>query len=373
MSNASLKTWITTLIGVVIFAQACKDDDGVVVDPGGNNNTSLYFPPNNSDQWETIKAASLDWDTTKINELYRFLDDGSTRAFLVLKDGKIVLEHYAGKDLLNLGDFNGKSLWYWASAGKTLTSFLVGQAQEDGYLSIDDKTSDYLGNWTSLTSDQQQKITVKHQLCMTSGLDDSGNSDCTEKSCLTYKADPGTRWAYHNAPYTLLDSVIQRATNSDFDSYFNNRLRNPIGMDGNWSYIDYNHVYFSTPRAMARFGLLVLNKGVWDNQTILGDTNYLNDMVNTSQNINKSYGYLWWLNGKESHMLPGLQLQIKKPISEHAPADMISGLGKNGQFLNIVPSQNLIVIRMGDNPDNSLVPTKFLNDMWEKLNAVIAP
>ena len=122
---------------------------------------------------------------------------------------------------------------------------------------------------------------------------------------------------------------------------------------------------------MARFGLLNLNKGKWDKTAVLADADYLQDMINTSQDINKSYGYLWWLNGKSSHMLPGLQLQINKPISEHAPSDMIAGLWKNGQFLNVVASQGLIVIRMGDNPDNALVPTKFLNDMWEKLNLVI--
>lgn len=362
--------WLICLFSLVIL-QSCKDDDGVVIDPGEIDNSDLYFPPVSGDDWETTSPQSLNWDTTKISDLYRFLDDGGTRAFLVLKDGKIVLEHYAGKDILKLADFNKKSVWYWASAGKTLTSFLVGQAQEDGHLSISDKTSMYLGDWTTLTKEQQDKITVRHQLTMSSGLDDSGNSDCTEKNCLSYKADPGMRWAYHNAPYTLLDSVIQEATNRDFDAYFKSRLRDPIGMDGNWSYIDYNHVYFSTARSMARFGLLNLNNGKWDNATILGDTAYLNDMVNTSQDINKSYGYLWWLNGKSSHMLPGLQLEIRKPMSEHAPSDMYAGLGKNGQFLNIVPSQGLIVIRMGDNPDISLVPTKFLNDMWEKLNLVI--
>ena len=372
MHKITLKLSWATLLTCLIFSHGCKDDDGVVINPGGvDDNTALYFPPLSGDTWESVSPESLDWDTSKIADLYNFLDDGGTRAFLVLKNGKIVLEHYAGKDILNLGDFNNKSLWYWASAGKTLTSFLVGQAQEDGYLSIDDKTSKYLNDWTMLTQEQQDKITVRHQLTMSSGLDDSGNPDCTDKSCLTYKADAGTRWAYHNAPYTLLDSVIQRSTNGAFNTYFNNRLRDPIGMDGNWSYIDYNHVYFSTPRAMARFGLLVLNKGMWDNQTILADTSYWYNMVNTSQSLNKSYGYLWWLNGKESHMLPGFQFEIKKPISENAPSDMISGLGKNGQFLNIVPSQNLIVIRMGENPDNALVPTIFLNDMWGKINEVV--
>ena len=356
-----------------IFVAGCKDDDVVIDNPSDGNTGSLYFPPTSGDTWATTSPESLNWDTSKIQALYDFLDDGSTRAFLVLKDGKIVLEHYNGKDILQIGDFDKTSKWYWASAGKTLTAFLVGQAKADGYLNLDDKSSKHMGNWTSLTIEQEDKITVRHQLTMTSGLDDSGNSDCTDKTCLTYKADPGTRWAYHNAPYTLLDSVIQGSTKQGFDDYFNIRLRDPIGMDGDWSYLDYNHVYFSTARSMARFGLLVLNKGKWEEKVILDDDQFLHDMVNTSQDINKSYGYLWWLNGKSSHMLPGFQLEIRKPISENAPSDMVSGLGKNGQFLNVVPSQNLIVIRMGDNPDNALVPVKFLDEMWEKLNEVIKP
>jgi CubicO group peptidase (beta-lactamase class C family) len=371
MIKSEINLFAALCLLTCFFVLGCKDDNVDTPNPGDNTSGSLYFPPIDGSTWESADPATLGWDTTKIQDLYSFLDDGGTRAFIVLKDGKIVLEHYAGKDILQLGSFTEKSVWYWASAGKTLTSFLVGQAQEDGHLNINDKTSDYLGDWTMLTKGQQDKITVKHQLMMASGLDDSGNSDCTDKTCLTYKADPLSRWAYHNAPYTLLDSVIQRAVNTSFDDYFNSRLRDPIGMDGNWSYLDYNHVYFSSARSMARFGLLTLNKGHWGSTAILGDSTYINAMVNTSQDINKSYGYLWWLNGKESHMLPGLQLVIRKPISENAPSDMISGLGKNGQFLNVVPSQNLVVVRLGDNPDNALVPTKFLNDMWGKINDVV--
>lgn len=361
---------LTPLIFAFIFILGCKDDNPVA-DPPTGGAESLYFPPLGSSEWATTTPESLNWNVSKIQPLYDLLDSASTRAFLVLRDGKIVLEHYNGKDLLGLADFNKDKQWYWASAGKTLTAFLVGKAQEEDHLSITDKTSDYLGDWTSLTKGQQDKITVWHQLSMTSGLSDAGNSDCTDKECLTYKADPGTRWAYHNAPYTLLDSVIQKATTSNFDTYFNSKLRDPIGMDGSWSYLGYNHVYFSTARSMARFGLLMLNQGKWENNTILADQSYISDMITPSQDINESYGYLWWLNGQSSHMLPGLQLKINRSVAPNAPADMYSGLGKNGQLLCVVPSQNLVVIRMGDNPDNSLVPAKFLDEMWGVLSEVI--
>jgi hypothetical protein len=94
-------------------------------------------------------------------------------------------------------------------------------------------------------------------------------------------------------------------------------------------------------------------------------------MINTSQQLNLSYGYLWWLNGKPSFMSPGSQLVIPAAITPNAPADMYAAMGKNGQYINVVPSQRLVVLRMGDNPDNSLVPYTYQNQIWEKLNKVI--
>ena len=104
---------------------------------------------------------------------------------------------------------------------------------------------------------------------------------------------------------------------------------------------------------------------------ILTNETYYNQMVSTSQELNPSYGYLWWLNGKNSVILPSLPNSFNIPLSENAPADLFAGLGKNGQFVEVIPSQNLVVIRMGEAPDNSLVPTVFHDEMWEKINRVI--
>jgi hypothetical protein len=123
---------------------------------------------------------------------------------------------------------------------------------------------------------------------------------------------------------------------------------------------------------MARYGLLIQNKGIWASDTLLHDVGYFNAMVNTSQNINKSYGYLWWLGGKESYMLPQTQFVFPGTWAPNAPSDMIAGLGKNGQILNVVPSMELVMIRMGDAPDSSLeVAPYFNNEIWQKLNQVI--
>ncbi len=154
----------------------------------------LYFPPAETDFWESIPINTLGWDDLALENLYTYLEDNKTRAFIVLKDGKIVVEKYWGNNILNTAAFDERSMWYWASAGKTLTATLVGTADIEGLLSINDKTSDYLGKgWTSLNQEKEDLITIKHQLTMSTGLDyEVSDLDCTAPSCLEYRTDAGT-------------------------------------------------------------------------------------------------------------------------------------------------------------------------------------
>ena len=324
---------------------------------------NLYFPPKTGDTWDTISPESLNWCQTNIDSLYSFLERNNTKAFIFLKDGKIVIEKY-------FGTHNQNTLWYWASAGKTITAFMVGIAQQERYLSISDTVSKYLGKgWTNCTASQEDKITVRHQLTMTSGLDDGvPDSYCTLKNCLSYKADAGTRWAYHNAPYTLLDKVIENATGITLNSYITQKLKNKTGMTGMFVPVDYNNVFFSNARSMARFGLLALSKGNWDGNQIMTDTAYFNQMTHVSQKLNQAYGYLWWLNSTSTFMLPQTQFVFKGQISANAPFNMYAALGKDGQFINVVPGKNLVWIRMGEAPENKEVPFLLNDQIWQKIN-----
>ncbi len=326
---------------------------------------SLYFPPLTGDAWETMSPSELGWCDERIDSMYEMLEENNTKAFIILKDGKIVLEKY-------FGTFVQDSAWYWASAGKSLTACLVGIAQQEGHLSISDTTSTYLGEgWTACTPEQEEKITIRHQLTMTTGLDDKVPENyCTLDTCLLYKADAGTRWAYHNAPYTLLDGVVESATGQSLNAWFQQKIRLATGINGVFLPSGYNNVFYSKPRSMARFGLMILNKGNWDGKQIMTDTAFFNAMVNTSQNLNLSYGYLWWLNGKASYMLPSLQIVFPGSLMPNAPDDMFSALGKNGQYINVVPSQNLVLIRMGNAPDGSEVPVTLNDKIWEYINVL---
>ena len=332
----------------------------------GTRAQQLYFPPNTGTTWDTLSPASLGWCTDSIPPLYDFLEQSNSKAFLVLKDGRMVLEKY-------FGTFTQDSLWYWASAGKSLTAFLVGKAREDGFLDITDTSAQYLGNgWTSCPPDKEEKITVWHQLTMTSGLDDgNGNVDCTDPVCLEYLADAGTRWAYHNAPYTLLDGVIENATGQTLNAFLFNELTLTTGLTGAYLPIGYNNVMFSTPRNMARFGLLMQAGGTWNGNVVMADTAYLHAMVTPSQALNPAYGYLWWLNGQSSYKLPGFQFDIPGPIMPNAPMDAFNAMGKNGQLINVSPSTGLVVVRVGDLPGGLFVPNLYNDSIWIHLNKVI--
>ena len=244
-----------------------------------------YFPPANSN-WDTLSPNTLNWCQPKIDSLYSFLDAEQTKSFLVLKDGKIVLEKY-------FGNHKGTTNWVWYSAGKSLRATLIGIAQSEGDLDINDKTSQYLGqDWSSMSSMQEDSVRVFHHLSMTTGLNEQYFS-CTDDSCLTYKVPAGSRWFYHNAAYNLTKDILEAATNTNHNVYTQQKIKTPIGMNsGIWLPAGDNDFFYSRARDMARFGILIANKGVWNGNTILTDTNYFNQMIGSSQSLNPSYVFV---------------------------------------------------------------------------------
>jgi CubicO group peptidase (beta-lactamase class C family) len=324
---------------------------------------ATYFPPIGSDVWETTSIANLGWKQEAVQPLLTFLEQKNTKGFIILVDGKIVMENY----------FNGHaatSSWYWASAGKTLTATIVGIVQQEGAININNKVSQYIGiGWTSAPLAKENLITCKNLLEMTSGLNDS--SDSVLPINLNYTADAGTRWAYHNV-YVKLQDVVASATGQSWNNYFNSKIRDKIGMNGGWFVSGDNAIYSSSTRSMARFGLMIQNKGKWQNTSILNES-FFNAATNSSQNINPSYGYLWWINGESSYKLPGTQLQFNGSLVPNAPADMFIALGKNDQKIYVIPNKKMVVIRMGEvaNPSNpTFALSGFDVELWTKINAL---
>ena len=355
-----MKPLYLLLLSVLSFA-SCSSEEPIQNQP---EPTGMYFPPISGTTWETKSVASLGWNQNAVQPLKDFLAQKNSKSFLILVDGRIVMEEY----------FNGHSqtaTWQWNSAGKTLVSTMTGIAQQENLLNINNRVSQYLGSgWTSETLEQENLITNRNLLTMTSGLNDESN--LVIKSNLTYLADAGTRWSYSNV-FQILINIVATSSNQNFETYFNNKLKNKIGMDGFWNFGTIFSIYHSSTRSMARFGLLALNKGKWENTQVINES-FFNDAISTSQSINLSYGYFWWLNGKSSYMVPGSQTAFPGTLVSQAPADMYAAMGASDQRIYVIPSKKMVVIRMGDasDPQNpNFAVSGFDNALWEKINALI--
>lgn len=314
----------------------------------GGLTAQTYFPPvpAASGPWETVSPASLGWCPDAVDDLHAFAAATGTRALLVLEDGRIALEGY----------YNGHgpdSVWYWASAGKSALAALVARAAQEGSLTPDTPVSTVLGpGWSSAPPATESAVTVRHLLSMTSGFDDGvPDDDCWAPECLLPLAAPGTRWAYHNAPYTLLHEVLSEATGLSVNAFLFSRMFTPIGAAG--LYLTppsepWNRILYSKARDAARFGLLAERGWNWNGTYVLTDSTLRASLTSPSSTLNPSYGWLWWLNGGPTHLLPTSQFSFPGALVPGAPADLHMALGRNDQKIWAVPSQDLVIVRLGD-------------------------
>ncbi|MCD2260045.1 beta-lactamase family protein [Psychroserpens sp. XSD401] len=352
------------LVCISFLCNCTSDDDNTQTLIDGTPEPEFtYFPPTDgSETWDTTSMAELEWNELELQPLLDFLEEKNTKSFMILHNGKIVVEAY-------MNGHNNASPWYWASAGKTLTTTVTGIAQDEGLLDIDDAVSEYLGTgWTNIPLNKENLISCKNLLSMNSGLDDSLGDDVSTEN-LQYITDAGERWAYHNV-YVKLQDVIAEVSNQTWANYFNTSLKTKIGMTGAWIQTSDFNVYWSNTRSMARFGLMISASGKWEDTRIVSEA-FINEATNTSQSLNQAYGYLWWLNGKSTYRLPQTQLEFSGELIPNAPEDMYCALGRDDQKIYIVPSKDLVVVRMGEAADDiNFALSTFDDDLWEKINAL---
>jgi len=145
--------------------------------------SSLYFPPNQG-TWETVQPEQVGWDGAKLQKALDYAGENRSSGVVILHKGKILAEQYfeaQGMKSVKLRqrvlgkDKAGHAIEDVASVQKSITSILVGIAQQKGLLKIDDPVSQYLGaGWSRATREQEQAITIRHLITMTSGLTDRG-------------------------------------------------------------------------------------------------------------------------------------------------------------------------------------------------------
>lgn len=314
-------------------------------------------------------------NTEKLNQAERaFLEELDTRALLIFHGDTLLYEEY-------WEEHASSTVSNSFSIAKTVVALLVGIAVEEGYIkSLDDPASRYLPEFRR---EELDRITVRHLLAMASGLDweESSKNPLSDNAESYYGSElrrlvthqkvvrkPGELFKYQSGNSQLLGYIVEEATGQDLSAYASEKIWKKIGAEqpAFWS-LDRKGgdekafcCLYATARDYGRLGQLILNKGKWKGTQVV-PLWFFHEMVSPSALhtedgfLNSRYGlHIWTYREKEG------QVNYCRGI--------------NGQYIIAIPSEDLLVIRLGEKrrsnyaiPSSKMRDTVFLNENQHKV------
>ncbi len=334
------------LAGSLVLA-ACSSDDDASADPAVDTTTTTVAPtaegPWDGD-WPVEDPDDRSISDAALEEVrsYAFADGRNTQGMVIVHDGAIVAEWYAdGADADSWG-----ASW---SVAKSFTSALIGIAVEEGKIpSLDEPMTTWYPEWADRGLGD---VTLRDVLQMAPGLEWNENYDpgggtsdiirmvLTEKDQLAYaetrprNAEAGTEFSYSSGTTMLLSGVLAQATGMPADEYAQEKLFGPLGMTKvDWWRDAAGHTLTyccvdTTSRDFARFGQLYLDGGRWGDEQLVPE-DYVEESVEGAPASEDFYGLQWWLDDVDG-----------------VPADLFSANGHDGQYIYVIPSLDLVVVR----------------------------
>jgi CubicO group peptidase (beta-lactamase class C family) len=295
-----------------------------------------------------------------------------TTGFLVIQNRKVVVEQNwpapadaAFRNFAYGTTREGALLEDVASQQKSFVSMLAAAAVDKGLLDVARPVSAYIGaGWSKATPEQEGAIRVIDVLTMSSGLTEG----------FGYAAPPGSLFFYNTPVYAITKKVLAAAAKSTLETITHDWLTGPAGMaDTSWrqrpaAFADVGNPtgLVTSPRDTAKMGQVVLDGGkAADGKRIVSEAGMKAMFARSA--TNPSYGRLWWLNGGAWTVRAGGR-RADGQLIPAAPADLVAALGALGRKLYVVPSQKLIVVRMGANP----VDADFDQQLWLRLKPAFA-
>lgn len=311
-------------------------------------------------------------DEGRTQALLAYLRSQNTTGFLVIEDGRTLIDQAwsppVGDRMFSAFLYghtaDGVLLEDVASQQKSFIAVLTAVAVDKGLLDVDQPVSRYLGaGWSKATPEQEGRITVLHLLNMTSGLDEG----------FAYTHPAGDQFFYNTPVYAVTKRVLTAASGESLDAMTRAWLTEPLGMkDTNWrrrpaalASVGNDTALVTTPRDIARLGLMVLSGGLAQDETRVVSQAQLAAMFERSQ-ANPSYGRLWWLNGAD-YAVRGVDRRTEGPLIAAAPMDLVGAYGLFERRLYIVPSHNLVVVRTGA----AAIDKDFDQQLWLRLTKVL--
>jgi CubicO group peptidase (beta-lactamase class C family) len=347
-------------LSAILLASACS---GGVSDKMGDlaaakRTEDATFP---GATWTKGDPAELGFDAAKLEQVASEADP-ETACIIVLRHGEVAGEWYYGDWTADKPDV----VW---SVTQAYVSTLVGIAQDEGYLDIDDKASKYIPEWVGTPSED---VTIRQILEHTSGRESTnsvGNAELHERLItspdpgrmaigLRQDHPPGTVWSQNLPAIELLNPILTAATGQDPADFAKEKLFDPIGATHTklnkttqgvtWM----NGFAESTCQDSARFGYLMLRQGNWDGQQIVSKE-WVEEATHPSQDFNAGWGFFWWLNRPgslisiDNVLTPDYDEPSDLQLVPEAPEDMYWALGLGGRFIQVDPASDTVVVRLG--------------------------
>ncbi|OPG05294.1 serine hydrolase [Microbispora sp. GKU 823] len=313
-------------------------------------------------EWRRISPDDAGFDRAGLEKIALDAGRRGANCLVVIRHGRLVADWY-------WNDADTTTSQEVFSATKSYAGTLVGIAEAEGRLSIDDKVSEYVPEWAGTPS---ADVTIKDILSNVSGRHWDFDTDyrrlvrAADRTGfavgLAQDAAPGDVWAYNNSAIQTLDAVLTKATGQSPAAYAQERLFGPLGMSRSRMTLDGagNTNMFSglnsTCEDMARFGYLFLREGNWQGKQIVPRRWVEAATGRPSQKLNAAYGYLWWVNARGPVVDPlkpstreRSSAAPRRRLVEGAPHDMYWALGFGGQVIQVDPGSDTVVVRLGRN------------------------
>ncbi len=330
-------------------------------------------------------AATLSQST--LDKAREYASERNSSALLIWRDGELEKEAY-------FGDFERDSLLVSKSLAKPITAILIGRALQQGHIqSLDQPVSDFITEWRD--DPERSKILIRHLLDMRTGFKPQGfapdPTDVLNRAYLHPRHDeviindyplthePGTRYEYANATSEMVAPLLERATGMRYGDYLAEALLEPLGAEGGQIWVNrpggtaHSGCCVLLPaQTYLRFGALLLQDGLWEGQRLLPEGYVAEMREGTAEN--PYYGLGVWLphnyierRGFAHPSVPYGKVLHSEP---YVDKDLFLFDGNGNQVVYVIPSANMVVLRMGGRPpedaewDNSFLPNLLIGDAF---------
>ena len=323
--------------------------------------------------WPVSTAAEQGLDADRLDELVRLIGQGERfpdlHSLLIVRHGYLVLEEY-------FAGYDADDLHMLQSVSKSFTSAVIGIAIDQGTLAgVEEPVLDFFPDRQGIENldDRKRAMTVEDLLTMRSGTDyhergpDSPHFQLNRKSRGWTEfildrpmiTDPGTQFQYDSGGVILMSALIKARTGEHADTYMKEHLFAPLGIKRQrWFRNAEGHPHLGgglhlTPRDMAKFGLLYLRKGKWEDEQVVPSewvkASFRRQVQFPSQmSPFAGYGYLWWV-------LPPADEDGEHP-------DILAACGFRAQYIFVIPEHEMVVVVTGGthNHTDQGKPVRFL-------------